>query len=55
MDAKAQGEHAHKNNICGLEWIAWAIDAARRHKDERREAPARPRRMTLVRLDFGRR
>jgi len=35
MDAKDHGEHAADNsNICRLEWIAWAIEAARRHKDE---------------------
>ena len=22
-----------KNNICSLEWIAWAMEAARRHKE----------------------
>ena len=57
MDAKDHGEQAHdKNNICRLEWIAAAIDAARRHKeDEQREPPARPRRITLVRIDSGRR
>jgi hypothetical protein len=57
MDAKDHSEHAHdKNNICRLEWIAAAIDAARRHKeDEQREPPARPRRMTVVRVDSGRR
>jgi hypothetical protein len=54
MDAKDHGEHLHyKNSICSLEWIAWAIDAARRHKkDEQREPPARPRRgLTLVKID----
>jgi len=46
MDAKDHGEHSHyKNSICSLEWIAWAIDAARRHKkDEHRDPPVRPRR-----------
>jgi hypothetical protein len=35
MEAKDHGEHAaDKSNICRLEWIAWAIAAARRHKDE---------------------
>jgi len=37
MDAKDHGEYAtnasHKNSICSLEWIAWAIEAARRHKE----------------------
>jgi hypothetical protein len=57
MDAKDHGEHVHhKNNICRLEWIAWAIDAARRHKEDgQRELPARPRRLALVRLEVGRR
>jgi hypothetical protein len=57
MDAKDHGEQpGDKNNICRLEWIAAAIAAARRHKkDEQREPPARPRRMTLVRMDTGRR
>jgi hypothetical protein len=35
MDAKDHGEQtASKTNICSLEWLAWAIDAARRHKDD---------------------
>lgn len=35
MEAKDHSEHtADKSNICRLEWIAWAIDAARRHKDD---------------------
>jgi hypothetical protein len=58
MDAKDHGENSYdKNNICRLEWIALAIDAARRHKaDEQRDPPARPRRAaTLVRIDSGRR
>lgn len=57
MDAKDHSDlSADKNNICRLEWIAAAIEAARRHKqDEQREPPARPRRMTLVRAENGRR
>jgi hypothetical protein len=57
MDAKDHGDHSHeKNNICRLEWIALAIDAARRHKeDEQRGAPPRPRRMSLVKIDGARR
>ena len=58
MDAKDHGEHTFdKNNICRLEWIALAIDAARRHKqEEQREPPARQRRdPTLVRIDCSRR
>lgn len=41
MDAKDHGEQsAEQNGICRLEWIAWAIEAARRHKeDEQREPP----------------
>jgi hypothetical protein len=41
MDAKDQGQRAEDTNgICRLEWIAWAIDAARRHKeDEQRAVP----------------
>lgn len=41
MEANDHSEHsADKSNICRLEWIAWAIDAARRHKeDEQRGAP----------------
>jgi hypothetical protein len=43
MDAKDHGEQsAEQSRICRLEWIAWAIDAARRHKeDEQREPPPR--------------
>jgi hypothetical protein len=57
MDAKDHCElSTDKNNICRLEWIAAAIEAARRHKeDEQRDPPARARRMTLVRVDTGRR
>jgi hypothetical protein len=57
MDAKDHGEQSHgKISICRLEWIAAAIDAARRHKeDEQRESPARPRRISVVRLDSVRR
>jgi hypothetical protein len=53
MDAKDHGEQAHdKNSICRLEWIAAAIAAARRHKEDvQREPPARPRRIALVRFD----
>lgn len=41
MEANDHSQHsADKSNICRLEWIAWAIDAARRHKeDEQRSAP----------------
>jgi hypothetical protein len=52
MDAKDHGGHfVDKNHLCRLEWIAAAIEAARRHKHaEQREPPARPRRMALVRV-----
>ncbi len=34
MDAKDRGEPtASKNSICSLEWIALAMEAARRHKE----------------------
>jgi hypothetical protein len=34
MDGKDRVERApSKNNICSLEWIAWAMEAARRHKE----------------------
>ena len=49
MDARDHGEHAaDTNGICRLEWIALAIEAARRHKeDEQRMPPAVPR-LSLV-------
>jgi hypothetical protein len=50
MDAKDHGEQSSdKSSICSLEWIAWAIDAARRHKeDEQRETPVRPGRVSTA-------
>jgi hypothetical protein len=34
MDGKDRVERAtDKNSICSLEWIAWAMEAARRHMD----------------------
>ena len=35
MDSKDHHEHGEpaKNEICRLEWIAWAMDAARRYKE----------------------
>jgi hypothetical protein len=34
MDSKDHDERdTSKNNICRLEWIAWAMDAARRHNE----------------------
>jgi hypothetical protein len=39
MDAQDHDERERsKNNICSLEWIAWAMDAARRHKETERLA-----------------
>jgi hypothetical protein len=57
MDAKDHGEHSlEKNSICSLEWIALAIDAARRHKEDgQRQPPAPQRRLSIVRLDSARR
>ena len=48
MDAKDHGEQSSDTNgICRLEWIALAIDAARRHKEhEHRDADSEPRRAT---------
>lgn len=55
MDAKDHGEQAaDNNNICRLEWIAWAIDAARRHKEaEQGQPPPRVRHLKVVDLDDG--
>jgi hypothetical protein len=40
MDAKDHSEQAlERNGICRLEWIAWAIDAARRHKEDEQRQP----------------
>ena len=34
MDAKDHTERElAENSICRLEWIAWAMEAARRHKE----------------------
>jgi hypothetical protein len=46
MDGKHSRDHdSSKSTLCRLEWIAAAIDAARRHKeDEQRAAPPAPRR-----------
>ena len=34
MDGKDRVEQApSKNSICSLEWIAWAMEAARRHME----------------------
>ena len=50
MDARDHGQQAAETNgICRLEWIAWAIEAARRHKeDEPRTPPPGPRHLTVV-------
>jgi hypothetical protein len=40
MDAKDPAERASDTNtICRLEWIAWAMEAARRHKEAEHVAP----------------
>lgn len=40
MDEKDHGETSTENSgICRLEWIAWAIDAARRHKEDEQRQP----------------
>lgn len=44
MEGHEHSEHAaDKSNFCRLEWIAWAIEVARRRKDgeKRGSAPAR--------------
>jgi hypothetical protein len=54
MDARDHGEHvANTNGICRLEWIALAIDAAHRHKEDQQHIPpAIPRRpLFLVRFE----
>jgi hypothetical protein len=43
MDAKDHGERSStKNSICSLEWIAWAMEAARRHKEAEHEGCLEP-------------
>jgi hypothetical protein len=40
MDAKDHREGpGTQNGICRLEWIAWAIEAARRHKETEHQRP----------------
>ena len=40
MDAKDHRDQPEtKNGICRLEWIAWAIEAARRHKEGEQQRP----------------
>jgi hypothetical protein len=51
MDARDQGQQAAETNgICRLEWIALAIEAARRHKEveQRTPAPGSVRHLSLV-------
>lgn len=38
---REQREQPKNNGICRLEWIAWAMDAARRHKETER-LPEKP-------------
>ncbi len=49
MDAKDRTERELDNNsICRLEWIAWAMEAARRHKEAEHVAPSpQPNERTL--------
>jgi hypothetical protein len=43
MEATNHGERTtDEHSICRLEWIAWAIEAARRHK-EAGQAPPPPK------------
>jgi hypothetical protein len=45
MDAKDHREQpGTQNGICRLEWIAWAIEAARRHKESEHQRPESPHR-----------
>jgi hypothetical protein len=46
MDAKDHREQqGTESGICRLEWIAWAIEAARRHKEgEQQQRPPSPHR-----------
>jgi hypothetical protein len=40
MDAKDHRDPTStQSNICRLEWIAWAIEAARRHKEDEQRRP----------------
>jgi len=40
MDAKDHRDQPEtENGICRLEWIAWAIEAARRHKEGEQQRP----------------
>lgn len=43
MDAKDRTEsESSQSIICRLEWIAWAMDAARRHKEAEHLGITRP-------------
>jgi len=43
MEAQDRTEReSEKNSICRLEWIAWAMDAARRHKEAEQPGLVRP-------------
>ena len=45
MDAKDHREYTStQSDICRLEWIAWAMEAARRHKEDEHRRPVPPRR-----------
>jgi hypothetical protein len=52
MDAKDHLEQPRTQNaICRLEWIAWAIEAARRHKEDERQRPESPPRSDRLESD----
>jgi hypothetical protein len=45
MEAQDRTEReSEKNSICRLEWIAWAMDAARRHKEAEQLGLVQPER-----------
>jgi len=52
MDAKDhRDQSATENGICRLEWIAWAIEAARRHKEGEQLRPEAEQRTTPFESD----
>ena len=52
MDAKDHREQPEtESGICRLEWIAWAIEAARRHKEGEQQRPELPLRADLFESD----
>jgi hypothetical protein len=54
MDARDHGGHAaDTNGICRLEWVALAIDAAHRHKEDEPVIPPTVPRRTLIPVPFG--